>query len=73
MESVEEETARTVIIVAKLHYILTTPIDESTILVVVIDRKVDVGRLLPTITETADAIRQVLSRGPQLDGEKPTA
>jgi predicted regulator of Ras-like GTPase activity (Roadblock/LC7/MglB family) len=57
MESMEDESARTVIIVAKQHYILTTPVDESRILVVVLERTVDVGAMLPGVLETAASIR----------------
>ncbi len=60
MESVEDEEAHTVIIVAKQHYILTTPIDEMNILVVVLDRSVEVGGMLPDVVSTAEALRAVL-------------
>jgi predicted regulator of Ras-like GTPase activity (Roadblock/LC7/MglB family) len=63
MESVEDEAARTVIIVAEQHYILTTPVDEGTILVVVLDRKVDVGAMLPGVLETANSIQMAMSDG----------
>jgi len=59
MESVEDEEARTVIIVATDHYILTTPIDERNILVVVLDRSVEVGGMLSDVAETAGNIRRV--------------
>ena len=61
MESVEDEAARTVIIVADEHYISTTPIDDSSILVVVLDRNVEVGPMIPAILGTADSIRRSLS------------
>jgi predicted regulator of Ras-like GTPase activity (Roadblock/LC7/MglB family) len=61
MESVEEEEARTVIIVAEQHYILTTPVDDRTILVVVLGREVEVGAMLPTIQETATNIRREMA------------
>ena len=60
MESVENETARTVIIVAQQHYILTTAIDDRNILVVVLDRRVEVGGALPDVLETADSLRCAL-------------
>ena len=60
MESVEDEEAKTVIIVATDHYILTTPIDERNILVVVLDRSVEVGGMLSDVAETAGNIRRVL-------------
>ncbi len=63
MESVEDEEARTVIIVATQHYILTTPIDERNILVVVIDRSVEVGGMLRDVAKTAGTIRRVLEDG----------
>ena len=63
MESVENETARTVIIVAELHYILTTPIDDRNILVVVLDRRVEVGGALPDVLETAESLRCALGCG----------
>lgn len=63
MESVEDEEARTVIIVATQHYILTTPIDERNILVVVIDRSVEVGGMLLDVAKTAGTIRRVLEDG----------
>ncbi len=63
MESVEDEEARTVIIVATQHYILTTPIDERNILVVVIDRSVEVGGMLLDVAKTAGTIRGVLEDG----------
>jgi predicted regulator of Ras-like GTPase activity (Roadblock/LC7/MglB family) len=62
MESVEDEAARTVIIVAEQHYILTTPVDERRILVVVLDRKADVGAMLPGVEATAASIRDSMTR-----------
>jgi predicted regulator of Ras-like GTPase activity (Roadblock/LC7/MglB family) len=61
MESVEDEAARTVIIVADEHYISTTPIDDSSILVVVLDRNVDVGGMIPAILGTADSIKRSIN------------
>ena len=61
MESVEDEEAHTVIIVATQHYILTTPIDERNILVVVLDRSIEVGDMLPDVAETAGKIRKALA------------
>jgi predicted regulator of Ras-like GTPase activity (Roadblock/LC7/MglB family) len=61
MESVEDEAARTVIIVAKQHYILTTPVDDRRILVVVMDRKADVGAMLPGVERTASSIRESMA------------
>ncbi len=63
MESVEDEEARTVIIVATQHYILTTPIDDRNILVVVLDRSVEVGGMLSNVAETAANIRGILENG----------
>lgn len=63
MESVEDEEAKTVIIVATQHYILTTPIDERNILVVVLDRSIEVGGMLLDVAETAENIRKVLEGG----------
>jgi predicted regulator of Ras-like GTPase activity (Roadblock/LC7/MglB family) len=60
MESVEDETARTVIIVAEQHYILTSAIDDRNILVVVLDRKVEVGGMIPGVLDTTDSLRKVL-------------
>ena len=60
MESVEEETARTVIIVAELHYILTSAIDDRNILVVVLDRRVEVGGMIPDVLETTDSLKRIL-------------
>jgi predicted regulator of Ras-like GTPase activity (Roadblock/LC7/MglB family) len=60
MESVEEEKIQTVIIVADEHYIMTTAIDERNILVVVLDRMVEVGGMIPGIMETASTLRDVL-------------
>jgi len=60
MESVEDEEARTVIIVADEHYIMTTAIDDRHILVVVMDRKVEVGGMIPSIIETAALLGQAL-------------
>jgi predicted regulator of Ras-like GTPase activity (Roadblock/LC7/MglB family) len=60
MESVEDEQTQTVIIVADEHYIMTTAIDEKNILVVVMDRMVEVGGMIPGITETAATLRQAL-------------
>lgn len=60
MESVEDETARTVIIVAEQHYILTSPIDDRNILVAVLDRKVEVGGMIPGVLDTSDSLRKVL-------------
>ena len=60
MESVEDEEARTVIIVADEHYIMTTAIDDKHILVVVMDRKVEVGGMIPDVRGTADFLRHVL-------------
>lgn len=61
MESVEDEAARTVIIVAEQHYILTTPVDERRILVVVLDRRSDVGAMLPGVEATAASIRDSMA------------
>jgi predicted regulator of Ras-like GTPase activity (Roadblock/LC7/MglB family) len=60
MESVEEEEARTVIIVADEHYIMTTPIDDHNILVVVLDREVEVGGMIPGVRETAVSLRKAM-------------
>ena len=62
MESVQDEAARTVIIVAEQHFILTTPVDERRILVVVLDRKADVGAMLPGVESTAASIRESMAR-----------
>jgi predicted regulator of Ras-like GTPase activity (Roadblock/LC7/MglB family) len=63
MESVEDEEAKTVIIVATQHYILTTPIDDRNILVVVLDRSIEMGGMLLDVAETAENIRKVLEGG----------
>ena len=63
MESVEEEEAHTVIIVAQTHYILTTPIDDRNILVVVIDRSVEVGGMISDVVAKAEDLRGVLLSG----------
>ena len=60
MESVENEEARTVIIVADDHYIMTTAIDDRHILVVVMDRKVEVGSMIPDVLGAAASLRQAL-------------
>ena len=60
MESVEDEHARTVIIVADEHYIMTTAIDEKHILVVVLDRKVEVGGMIPGVIDVAASLRNVI-------------
>jgi predicted regulator of Ras-like GTPase activity (Roadblock/LC7/MglB family) len=57
MESVEDESARTVIIVADEHYIMTTAIDDMHILVVVLDRRVEVSRMIPYVTDAAASLR----------------
>jgi predicted regulator of Ras-like GTPase activity (Roadblock/LC7/MglB family) len=61
MESVERESARTVVVVAEQYYIVTTPVDERTILVVVVDRAVDIGGLLPKVRGVADSVRATMS------------
>ncbi|UCC94104.1 MAG: roadblock/LC7 domain-containing protein [Thermoplasmata archaeon] len=61
MESVEEERTQTVIIVADEHYIMTTAIDDKHILVVVMDRMVEVGGMIPGIMDTASTLHDVLS------------
>ena len=71
MESVEEEEAHTVIIVAKTHYILTTPIDDRNILVVVIDRSVEVGGMISDVVSRAEDLRRALLSGQ--GGGRPTA
>ena len=60
MESVEDEETQTVIIVADEHYIMTTAIDDRHILVVVLDRTVEVGSMIPGILGTAASLHQVL-------------
>jgi len=60
MESVEDEEAKTVIIVATEHYILTTPIDDRNILVVVLDRSIEVGGMLSDIAKTTENLRKVI-------------
>lgn len=60
MESVEDEAAKTVIIVADEHYIMTTAIDDKNILVVVLKRTVEVGRMIPGVMEAAASLRKVL-------------
>jgi predicted regulator of Ras-like GTPase activity (Roadblock/LC7/MglB family) len=57
MESVEDESARTVIIVADEHYIMTTAIDEMHILVVVMGREVEVSRMIPHVNDAAASLR----------------
>ena len=61
MESVEDESARTVVVVAEQHYIVTTPVDERSILVVVVDRTVDIGGLLPEVRGVAMALKGSIS------------
>jgi predicted regulator of Ras-like GTPase activity (Roadblock/LC7/MglB family) len=63
MESVEAEQARTVIIVADEHYIMTTGIDDRHILVVVLRREVEVGGMVPGIIEVAVSLRNVIGPG----------
>ncbi len=60
MESVEDEAAKTVIIVADEHYIMTTAIDDKNILVVVLKRTAEVGRMIPSVMEAAASLRKVL-------------
>lgn len=60
MESVEDEAAKTVIIVADEHYIMTTAIDDKNILVVVMKRTAEVGRMIPSVMEAAASLRNVL-------------
>jgi predicted regulator of Ras-like GTPase activity (Roadblock/LC7/MglB family) len=60
MESVEDEEAKTVIIVATEHYILTTPIDDRNILVVVLDRSIEVGGMLSDVAKTTENLRKVI-------------
>jgi predicted regulator of Ras-like GTPase activity (Roadblock/LC7/MglB family) len=56
-ESVDSERARTVVVVADQHYIVTTSVDDHAILVVVVDRSVEIGGLLPQVWDTATAIK----------------
>jgi len=72
MESAERESARTVVVVAEQHYIVTTPVDERSILVVVVDRTVDIGGLLPEVRGVAMAVRGSISVG-RAGGASPTA
>ena len=60
MESVEDEAAKTVIIVADEHYIMTTAIDDKNILVVVMKLTAEVGRMIPSVMEAAASLRNVL-------------
>ncbi len=60
MESVEDESARTVIIVADEHYIMTTAIDDKHILVVVLSRNVEVGGMIPSVIEVASSLRDII-------------
>jgi len=60
MESVEDEEAQTVVIVADEHYIMTTAIDDRHILVVVLDRTVELGSMIPVILGAAASLHQVL-------------
>ena len=64
MESMEDEPARTVIIVAEQHYILTTSIDERNILVVMLEMSVEMGSVIPSIVETASSIRCCMEEDP---------
>ena len=61
MESVESESARTVVVVAEQHYIVTTPVDERSILVVVVDRSVELGSLLPEVRKVAVRVKQSMA------------
>ncbi len=61
MESVEDEHAQTVIIVADEHYIMTTGIDDRHILVVVLQREVEVGGMIPGVMEAAASLRAVIN------------
>lgn len=61
MESVEAEHARTVIIVADEHYIMTTGIDDRHILVVVLRREVEVGGMIPGVIDVAASLRSVMA------------
>jgi len=58
MESVESESARTVVVVAEQHFIVTTPVDERSILVVVVDRSVELWSLLPDVRKVAVRVRE---------------
>jgi len=71
MESVEQESARTVVVVAEQHYIVTTPVDEHSILVVVVDRTVDIGGLLPEVRGVAMAVKGSISAY-RAEGDGPT-
>jgi len=60
MESVENEEARTVIIGADQHYIMTTAIDDHSILVVVLQRTIEVGGMIPDVLATAEHLRTTM-------------
>jgi predicted regulator of Ras-like GTPase activity (Roadblock/LC7/MglB family) len=72
MESVEQESERTVVVVAEQHYIVTTPVDERSILVVVVDRTVDIGGLLPEVRGVAMAVRGSISFD-RVEGDGPAS
>lgn len=57
MGSMEQEAARTVVVVAERHYIVTTPVNDATILVVVVDRSVELGSLLHEARDVAEQVR----------------
>jgi len=53
MESIEAEEAHSVVVIAQEHYILTSPVDDSYILVVVMDRSLDLGVMVPQVLNLA--------------------
>ena len=68
MESVEAEEAHSVVVIAKEHYILTSPVDDRYILVVLMDRSVDLGTTVPAVLERAHELGEGLKGHSSVSG-----